>query len=76
MNLYEQLAENCFNWEERGRGHAVYPVAVELEPAFLAFPGQRLKLESAHRDTGTKSTLLSRLADIIFRALEPPKQLL
>jgi len=73
MSLYEQLTANFRRWEQRGRGVQLFPDPVELEPPFVPFPGHRLKLGGLS-DSGLKPTLVSRLTDKVFRALQPPKQ--
>ncbi len=58
------LTENFYNWERRGRGWAIYTEPVELEPAFVPFPGHILpSTSSAGRDDGREHTLLSRLSE-------------
>ena len=74
MSLYDQLADNFFRWEQRGRGVDLFPAPVELEPPFVAFPGHRVMFENPQRDSGVQETFFSRLSGKVFRALQPPKQ--
>ena len=73
MTIHDQLTTNFYRWEQRGRGVELFPVAVEMEPPFVTFPGHRLRLANEGRDAGARTTFLSRLADRAFRALQPPK---
>lgn len=72
MNIHYQLAANVHHREQRGRGVALFPSAVKLEP-YAPFRGHRVRLANEGRDTGAKTTFLSRLADKAFRALQSPK---
>ncbi len=74
MSLYEALVANFYRWEMRGRGVDLYSDAVELEPPFTPFPGHRIRFPEFGHDPGGKTTVLSRLSDKLFRALQPPRQ--
>ena len=70
MNGYQQLAENVFRWERRGRGGLMFPAPVGLEPPFIHFPGHRVIFDGPP-DDGTRHTLFSKGIDKLFRALQP-----
>ena len=62
LTLTEQLTREFYDWERRGRGWQVYPVPVELEPAFEPFLRHASQLApSLPSDNGRKETFASRL---------------
>jgi Type IV secretion-system coupling protein DNA-binding domain/TraM recognition site of TraD and TraG len=69
MNGYEQLTENVFRWEKRGRGGLLFPEPVGLEPPFVPFPGHRVTFDGPE-DDGTRHTFLSRITDRVFKTLQ------
>ena len=71
MNGYQQLAENVFRWERRGRGGLIFPAPVGLEPPFIPFPGHRVTFDGP-ADDGTRHTIFSKAIDKVFRALQAP----
>ncbi len=72
MNGYQQLADNVFRWEKRGRGGLIYPRPVGLEPPFVPFPGHRVTFEGPP-DDGRRHTIISKFTDRMFRALQAPQ---
>lgn len=63
-SLTENLTENFYRWERRGRGWLVWDVSVELEPPFEPFfHHYTSQQQSQLNDDGRKSTFLSSLAE-------------
>src|SRR5262249_41574179 len=58
----EQLTQQFYSWEVRGRGWQIWPYAVELEPPFRPFFGHFIP-NIAIADDGRRPTFLSSLAD-------------
>ena len=71
--LEEQLTEQFYRWERRGRGWQVFDAPIYPEPPFLPFQGHYLPAEPI-LDDGRKPTLLSSLVQRISHTLfnEPP----
>ena len=65
--IHEQLSEQFFRWEQRGRGWQVYAEPVRLEPPFRPYYGNFLP-STRHPDDGLKpriwNQLLSRLGQL------------
>jgi hypothetical protein len=64
----EQLAEQFYSWELRGRGWQVWDEPVDLEPPFEPFFGHHLEPYDPP-DDGRKHTVLSWLFDLAHRAV-------
>jgi hypothetical protein len=62
----EELTQNFYAWELRGRGWQVYDAPVVLEPPFRPFPGHILR-RSAAVDDGRRETTLSSLFGWLVR---------
>jgi hypothetical protein len=60
LSVHEQLTEQFYKWEARGRGWQVFEEPVYLEPPFVPFHGHYLP-EAPAVDDGRKSTLLSSI---------------
>jgi hypothetical protein len=58
----EQLTQQFYDWELRGRGWIVYPARVELEPPFRPFEGHVLP-QNFFQDDGREASLFSSMAD-------------
>ncbi len=74
LSVPELLSEQFYEWELRGRGWALWPVPVDLEPPFRPFVGHRVP-RSRVLDDGQFETPLSSLADSflrMFRQKPPP----
>lgn len=56
-----ELTRSFYDWELQGRGWAIYPITVALEPPFKPFAGPRLRneesLDDARRETWLSSLL-------------------
>src|SRR5476649_1654390 len=59
-SVHEQLTEQFYKWEVRGRGWQVFAEPVHPEPPFVPFHGHYLP-EAPAVDNGRKSTLLSSI---------------
>src|SRR5437867_2523085 len=70
--LVEQLTDQFYRWERRGRGWQVWPWAVPLEPPFRPFLGHYLPVVRRPVDDARKPTLLSTLTERLFGRTEPP----
>ena len=66
-SVHEQLSEQFYKWESRGRGWQVFGEPVAPEPPFQFFRGYRLP-DASVVDDGRKPTFLSSL----FRKPTPP----
>src|SRR5581483_9031863 len=62
LTVQERLTRAFYFWEARGRGWAIWPYPVALEPPFRPFFFSRLPPPSSF-DDGRKPTLLSSLVD-------------
>jgi hypothetical protein len=67
-SVHEQLAEQFYKWETRGRGWQVYGEPVYPEPPFVPFQGHFLP-ETPVVDDGRRPTMLSSL----YRRLTSPR---
>lgn len=67
----ERLTEQFYRWEKRGRGWAVHPYCVELEPPFAPFRFHTAPTLKTPHDDGRRPTILSRLADGLVGAFRP-----
>ncbi|MEI7534687.1 MAG: type IV secretion system DNA-binding domain-containing protein [Verrucomicrobiae bacterium] len=67
-SVHEQLSEQFYKWESRGRGWQVFDEPVSPEPPFQPFRGYRL-FDPAVVDDGRVPTLLSSL----FRKISQPQ---
>ena len=67
--VHEQLSEQFYRWELRGRGWQVYPEPVYPEPPFVPFDGHCLP-NAPVVDDGRRPTMLSSF----FRKLNPPAE--
>jgi hypothetical protein len=63
----EQLTQQFYEWEVRGRGWQLWEAPVELEPPFRPFFGHALPQPAAGLDDARRPTALSRLAAQIGR---------
>jgi hypothetical protein len=68
-SVHEQLAEQFYKWETRGRGWQVFDEPVFPEPPFVPFRGHYLP-ETPVVDDGRRPTMLSSL----FRKIAAPPQ--
>src|SRR5580692_7594292 len=57
---HEQLSEQFYRWEQRGRGWQVHDEPVNLEPPFVPFTGHYLP-QATVIDDGRRPTFLSSL---------------
>ena len=73
--IHEQLSEQFFRWEQRGRGWQVYSEPVRLEPPFRRYYGNFLPATRLP-DDGLKpriwNQLFSRLGQLVKPKLAPP----
>ena len=71
MNSFaEQLTEQFYRWERRGRGWSVWNLPVELEPPFEPFHFYIPQIRSTF-DDGRRHTILSGLIEIVREAVNP-----
>ncbi|TAL03098.1 MAG: DUF87 domain-containing protein [Verrucomicrobia bacterium] len=72
-DLHEQLSEQFYQWEKRGRGWLVFGEPVSPEPPFRSFDGH-YQSGPAAVDDGRRSTFLSSVVQRLSRKLstEPP----
>jgi hypothetical protein len=70
-SVNEQLSEQFYKWESRGRGWQVFGEPVYPEPPFVPFHGHYLP-ETPAVDDGCKPTFLSSLFRKVAAAPEPP----
>src|SRR5262245_26030769 len=68
--VHEQLTEQFYKWEQRGRGWAVFNEPVTPEPPFLPFQGY-YQPEPPAVDDARRPTILSSL----FRKLTAPPEI-
>lgn len=66
--IHEQLSEQFYRWENRGRGWKVYDEPVYPEPPFVPFNGHYLPAAPVV-DDGRKPTLFSSLVEKLSRKL-------
>src|SRR5664280_69338 len=69
-SAHEQLSEQFYKWELRGRGWTVYEEPVYPEPPFVPFAGHHLP-EEPIVDDGRRPTFLSSLVQGLSRKLGP-----
>jgi hypothetical protein len=67
-SVHEQLTEQFYQWERRGRGWKVFPEPVYPEPPFRPFYGHYLP-ETPIIDDGRRPTLLSSFVQKLSRKL-------
>ncbi len=67
----EQLSEQFFKWEMRGRGWTLYERAVQLEPPFQPFFGYTLTRPTKPVDDGRKHTRSSGFLDRLRQTMQP-----
>ncbi len=77
LSTPERLTGQFYDWEQRGRGWAVYPVAVDLEPPFYPFFGHfssTAPFETA--DDSVRHTIASGAVALLRKAFKkkPPPQ--
>ncbi len=70
--IHEQLTEQFYRWEVRGRGWQTYPEPVRPEPSFIPFDGHYLP-ETPIVDDGRKPTILSSLYRKLIRRPQVPR---
>jgi hypothetical protein len=70
-SVNEQLSEQFYKWESRGRGWQVYGEPVYPEPPFVPFQGHFLP-DTPVVDDGRRPTFLSSLFRKIAAPPEPP----
>ena len=72
--LDDQLSEQFYRWEQRGRGWQVFPEPVVVEPPFVPFHGHYLH-NTPVIDDGRKPTFLSSLVEKLSNKLStaPPQ---
>jgi len=63
VTLSEQLTNQFYDWESRGRGWNSFLVPVDLEPAYKPFYFKHQVHHQPNVDDGKRHTLLSRLAE-------------
>src|SRR6266487_4594301 len=66
--IHEQISEQFFKWEQRGRGWQVFPEPVFPEPPFVPFPGHFLP-DGPAVDDGRLPTLASSFLRKMSRIL-------
>jgi len=69
--LEEQLSEQFYHWEKRGRGWTVFPTPIYPEPPFVPFTGHTLPATSPVDDT-RKPTFFSSLVNRLSHTLQQP----
>src|SRR5437016_4083275 len=67
----EQLTEQFYRWELRGRGWQVFEQPVGLEPPFLPFAGHFLPPQK-RSDEGRRHTRLSGFVERLRQTAAPP----
>ncbi|HZR84230.1 MAG TPA: type IV secretion system DNA-binding domain-containing protein [Candidatus Binatia bacterium] len=72
MTIEEQLTEQFYRWELRGRGWQIWDGAVELEPPFRPFVGHFVRAPTRRIDDARKPTLLGSLIERFRRIGERP----
>ena len=72
--LDDQLSEQFYRWEQRGRGWQVFPEPVEPEPPFVPFHGHFIPTTPVI-DDGRKPTFLSSLVERLSQNLSTEKSL-
>jgi hypothetical protein len=70
-SVHEQLSEQFYKWESRGRGWQIFDEPVYPEPPFVPFRGHYLP-ETPVVDDGRRPTFLSSLFRKIAAPPEPP----
>ena len=65
-SVHEQLTEQFYKWEARGRGWQVFEEPVYPEPPFVPFTFRAMK-ETPAVDDGRETTFLSRFARTLAR---------
>jgi len=70
----EQLTENFYQWERRGRGWQLWPEPVEIEPVYEPFMHRYSGYPSSY-DDGRRPTVLSSLIERIRNSLFGNKQI-
>lgn len=68
-SLAEQLTEQFYQWEQRGRGWLLAPYPISLEPPFHPFWGHYVP--APYIDDGKRSTILSTVYDILYGKKDP-----
>ena len=73
---HEQLSEQFYKWELRGRGWQVYDEPVHLEPPFVPFTIRRVP-KTPPVDTGSRPSFLGSLVRGLGQKLatQPPPQI-
>src|ERR1019366_9663856 len=69
--VHEQLSEQFYKWELRGRGWTVYGEPVQPEPPFVPFTGHYLP-DTPIVDDGRRPSFLGSLVQGLSRKLAPP----
>ena len=64
--IHEQLSDQFYRWEKRGRGWKVYDKPIYPEPPFVSFDGHYLP-PSPVVDDGRKPTFISSLVEKLSR---------
>lgn len=73
-SISEQLTDQFYRWELRGRGWTYKPeLPVELEPPFVPFY-RYLPKQEPYVDDGRYPSLLGRIARNIYQGIFPPKE--
>src|ERR1041385_4091099 len=67
-SIHEQLTEEFYRWERRGRGWQVFQEPVSPEPPFRPFDGHFLP-PTPEADDGRRPTVLSSLVRNLSRSL-------
>lgn len=75
LTRQEQLTRQFYAWEQRGRGWAVWPYPVALEPPFRPFWSHSISQPEQPFDDGRRPTFLSSLVDRLKGRPTPPRQL-
>ena len=68
--IHEQLSEQFFRWEQRGRGWQVYAEPVRLEPPFRPYYGNFLPA-TRHPDDGLKPRIWNQLFSRLGQLAKP-----
>src|ERR1035437_3485786 len=71
--IHEQLSEQFYRWELRGRGWQVFDEPVHPEPPFVPFHGHYLP-DTPIVDDGRRPTFLSSVVQKLGRKLNPQPQ--
>lgn len=72
LSLQEQLTDQFYEWESRGRGREVFAQPVDLEPPFIPF--YALKVQVPFVDDGKQQTVFNYFANLIRKLFDTTQE--